>query len=416
MKILYISYDGLTDPLGQSQVIPYMIGLSKKGCDISIFSAEKRENFYEDSEEVQQLLENNNIKWHYIFYRKKPLIISTILDIYELKRKAKRLYKKQKFDIVHCRSYISAFIGVYLKKFFKVKFIFDMRGFFADERVDGGLWNIKNPVYRFIYNYFKKKEIDFLSNADYTICLTESGKSIILSWKNLYNQPIPNLPLQGGVEVIPCCVDIELFSRENINQKQIIELQQKFEINKDDFVISYVGSLSTWYLPDEMFAFFKRLLLKKNKVKFLFITNEDKNFILEKAQKFGIPEEKIIIQKAKYNEVPQLLALSKISVFFIKPVFSKKASSPTKMAEIMSMGIPLICNANVGDVETIMNQSNAGIIIKKFSLEDYDNAILQIDRIIRIPPAKIRESAIKFFSLKKGIELYYSVYQRIAGI
>ena len=29
-QILYISYDGITDPLGQSQILPYIIGLTKK--------------------------------------------------------------------------------------------------------------------------------------------------------------------------------------------------------------------------------------------------------------------------------------------------------------------------------------------------------------------------------------------------
>ena len=43
-KILYISYDGMTDQLGQSQVIPYLIGLSGKGHQIHILSAEKDEN------------------------------------------------------------------------------------------------------------------------------------------------------------------------------------------------------------------------------------------------------------------------------------------------------------------------------------------------------------------------------------
>jgi len=45
MRILYISYDGMTDPLGQSQVIPYLIGLSQKGYVITIISCEKEDKF-----------------------------------------------------------------------------------------------------------------------------------------------------------------------------------------------------------------------------------------------------------------------------------------------------------------------------------------------------------------------------------
>lgn len=42
MKILYLTYDGLSDPLGQSQVIPYIVGLSKRGHKIVVLSSEKK--------------------------------------------------------------------------------------------------------------------------------------------------------------------------------------------------------------------------------------------------------------------------------------------------------------------------------------------------------------------------------------
>ena len=47
-KILYISYDGMTDQLGQSQVIPYMQGLAKLGQKITILSAEKKDAFFKN--------------------------------------------------------------------------------------------------------------------------------------------------------------------------------------------------------------------------------------------------------------------------------------------------------------------------------------------------------------------------------
>ena len=44
-RILFISYDGMTDPLGQSQVIPYLQGLSKHGYEIFLLSCEKKQAF-----------------------------------------------------------------------------------------------------------------------------------------------------------------------------------------------------------------------------------------------------------------------------------------------------------------------------------------------------------------------------------
>ena len=35
-KILYITYDGLLDPLGKSQILPYILGLQERGFELRI--------------------------------------------------------------------------------------------------------------------------------------------------------------------------------------------------------------------------------------------------------------------------------------------------------------------------------------------------------------------------------------------
>ena len=100
---------------------------------------------------IQKIVSDHNIIWIPLNYTKYPPVLSTMLDINKLIRKARALHKTEQFNIVHCRSYISAFAGFMLKKKNKTKFIFDIRGFWADERVDGKLWNLKNPLYKLIY-------------------------------------------------------------------------------------------------------------------------------------------------------------------------------------------------------------------------------------------------------------------------
>ena len=48
---LFISFDGLTDPLGQSQILPYLIGISRDYA-ITIISCEKKERYLKDSESI----------------------------------------------------------------------------------------------------------------------------------------------------------------------------------------------------------------------------------------------------------------------------------------------------------------------------------------------------------------------------
>ncbi len=52
-NVLYISYDGMTDPLGQSQVLPYLIGLSEQGYAFDLISFEKKERFEQNNAVIQ---------------------------------------------------------------------------------------------------------------------------------------------------------------------------------------------------------------------------------------------------------------------------------------------------------------------------------------------------------------------------
>jgi len=404
-EVLYMSYDGMTDPLGQSQVIPYLQGLSKLGFHFTLISFEKKERFEKSEKQISALLKHSNIDWVPLTYTKSPPILSTIYDVMRMRSKAFELHQQKKFSIVHCRSYISSLVGLAMKKKFGVKFIFDMRGFYADERVDGGLWKLSNPLYKMVYDFFKGREKQFLSNADYTISLTENGKREIQSWKEIPNQPIP-------IQVIPCCADLEKFSSTQIDTTKLQELRTQLSIHENDFVLSYLGSVGTWYMLDEMLDFFKCLLEQKPNAKFLFITNEPASLVLNKAEEKNISADKFIITTAPHSLVPTYLALSSVSIFFIKPVFSKRASSPTKQGEIMGMGIPYVCNAGVGDVDEIVADTNSGFVVNIFSIADYQNTVKDLLEN-KLNKEQIRNGATKYYSLEKGVEKYHSVYKAL---
>ena len=162
---------------------------------------------------------------------------------------------------------------------------------------------------------------------------------------------------------------------------------------------------------DEMLDFFKCLLHFKPDAKFLFITGEPASDILTKAKSRNIPEACFIITPAPHKQVPTYLALSNCSIFFIKPVFSKSASSPTKQGEIMGMGMPHICNAGVGDVDDIIDDKS-GILIKNLNDSEYENAIQKL-LITSFDKEYIRSRSQKIYSLSEGVDRYHQVYQAI---
>ena len=404
-KILFISYDGMTDPLGQSQVIPYLQGLSRKGFQFFLLSCEKQEAFIKNETVVKKMLADYNIQWVPIAYTKKPPVLSTLKDIINLKKQAKKIHQQYGIDMVHTRPGIPALVGLWMKKKMGVKFLHDIREFYADSRVEGGIWDTNNPLFKIIYTYFKNKEKEQVAVSDGIVCLTYAAEKII--------QQLPEYNKNTPLAVIPCSADVDLFDPSKINATQKKQLQKELGIDENDFIISYLGSVGGWYMTKEMLRFCKLVSDKKPGAKFLFITPHQHDVIANEAAKYGLPADKLIVKHGKRDEVPALLSLSNYSIFFIKPCFSKLSSSPTKHGEIMAMGIPVIANSGVGDVKEIVEKYNAGYVVDAFTDAVFSDVI---DKILSGNPfdaTGIRKGAFEFYSLQKAVELYDGMYKKI---
>lgn len=394
----------MTDPLGQSQVLPYLTGLSKLGYSFTLISFEKRNKYIENKNQIKQICSEAQIQWIPLSYTKRPPVLSTLWDYRKMIRKARRLHQTNPFDLVHCRSYVAALASLSLKKSVGLKFLFDMRGFWADERVDGNLWNLKNPGYKLIYKFFKSKERQFLQNADHIISLTEAGKFEMLKWG------IPNLT-PDKIQVIPCAADFNLFGLSSSEYREEAKLNLGFQ--KDDFILSYVGSIGTWYLLNEMVAFFRLLKQKCNHAKFLMLTPDNGDYIKSVLKQHSINLNDVVIKYAPRIQLPALAYASDFNIFFIKPAFSKIASSPTKLGEMLAMGIPVICNSGVGDVAQIVTETQSGFCIDDFSETTFNRVIDKMLTYKNIDREAIRNKAQRIYDLQHGIKSYLKVYNQL---
>ena len=257
----------------------YLIGLSKKGITITLISFEKEARYKALKSAIENSCQIHNIEWLPLPYTKYPPILSTLKDIFKLNKTVKEQLRTKQIDLIHCRSYITALVGLGIKQKQNIPFFFDMRGFWANERIDGNIWNLNNPLFKWVFNYFKNKEKEFFSQANYSVSLTHAGKQEIESWK---------LPHQAPIEVIPCCTDTNIFAKDKIKKEQANGFKQALNISDNDYILSYLGSVGTWYMLNEMLDFFKTLLKTKPNAKFLFISQDNPNEIKRKAEEKGI--------------------------------------------------------------------------------------------------------------------------------
>ena len=408
-NILFISYDGMTDPLGQSQVLPYLCGLSADGYRIYLISAEKEKNYLKLHQVIEDICSKASISWHPIRYSRFPPILCSFFDLMKVNSKASKLHRIHRFNLIHCRSYLAALNGSYLKKKYDIPFLFDMRGLWADEKLDGKIWNIRNPVYRIIYDFFKRKEKQFLLDADGIVSLTQKAWPVLEKWAG-------RMPDKQIRVTIPCCADERHFNPEAHADNTSLGWRSRLGISDQDYILVYLGSISTWYLPEEMLRFFKLLFQLKANAKFLIISTENPQVVFEKARKLEIPAGRIIVTASKRNELPSLLGIANLGVCFIKPTFSKIASSPTKLGELLCMGIPVVCNKGIGDTDEIIQKIEAGALCDPYEEQSMQNAlqaVLNMDEARKF--SGLRNRASMFFSLERGVRIYSEVYERLTG-
>lgn len=396
--MLYLSYDGMCDPLGASQVLPYLEGLAALGHRLTLISFEKASRTERERAKIAAQCANAGILWQPLRYHKRPPVVSSMFDTWIMYVAARRLSRTRPFDLVHCRSDLAALVGLRLKRKTGTPFIFDMRGFWADERVDGGIWSLSNPLYRAVFRYFKRREAEFLRQAGHVVSLTHEGRSLIQS------EQISGVP----ISVIPCCVDFGKF--RPITSADRSRSRRSLGIDSTTRVAAYLGSWGTWYATSEMMDFFRVQLKREPNSKFLVVSTDPPNSILATADARHVPRESLIVSAASRDGVRELMAAADYGLFFIKPFFSKKASSPTKLGELLALELPIVTNGNIGDVDTIVDETGAGVVVASFEANAYDVAL---ERLQRLEPDMIRwrSAARDWFDLEAGVKRYDAIYR-----
>ena len=405
-RVLYISYNGMLDPLGQSQVIPYLKELNKLGVQFTLLSFEREPAYTPEGqtrcEELRRELAAHEIDWHWLRYHQTPSLPATAYDVFAGTRYCDRLVRDREIHLVHARSHIPATIALRLKRRFGLKMIFDVRGLMADEYVDAGHWRKDSLPYRIT----KSAERRAFVAADGVVTLTEKIWPIIKEWEGLRNHEVVHA-------VVPCCADLEQF-RFDENER---ELRRRELGLGDRFVIVYSGSIDGWYLTDKMADFFATVLKQKPHAYFLWLTPSRHNRIEGLMQERGLNKDSYGIMAAASREVSSYLSAADVGLAFIKPCFSKLASSPTKYAEYLGCGLPLIINAGVGDSDSLVTDEAAGFLVRDFNETEYAKAANAVEALAGNPAqtrTRMREVAERLFDVQRvGRERYARLYREV---
>lgn len=402
---VFVTNNGLSDHIGVSQVLPYLEGLAHKGHRISCVSVEHPSNASIFNQDIKPRLIASGIGHYPIVRSLNPFLrkLERFSMTYQLKVQLKSVILGASVDLIHCRSYMPLAAVMPLSQKLSLPFIFDMRGFWIDERLESGAWDKDRYYWKVVANYFRRLEQKALKNSAGIVVLTEDAKKAIVKHSAYGN---------GKIAVIPCSVNQSTFKpKPKLREKNRLALG----LTPDDVVLAYLGSAGPLYRIDILYKLAVRLKARGVPVRILFLGTHSVQEHINRAKKLGVnlAVSDIRCCQVPHEKVPDTLSAADFGISFRIQEFSSLGVSATKVGEYLACGLPVISNKGVGDIDHIIEDGKTGLILPDFGDKSINLATNFIAAGSFHTSEYIRTSAQKKFDMEQAVDLYDSLYQSI---
>ncbi|MBN8491263.1 MAG: glycosyltransferase [Burkholderiales bacterium] len=398
---LFVSYDGLTDPLGGSQILPYLRSIAAHPRPLHVLSFEKPDRLATAGETLRAELDAAGIRWTPLVFSRGGLP-AKVRDLASMYAVAIRLAWQRRFGVVHCRGHLAAQVGALLKALFGVRLIFDFRGLWVDERVDKGGWDLSRWRDRLAHRLFKRIERGLLRYSDHVVVLTQA---ILPYLASLGVQP-------GRMTVVPCCADFGHFRLPEPAMRD--QTRRQLGLPQSGLVVGYLGSAGPMYMSGQFLRFAEAAIVAGGAAAVLCITPDATRFREEIAARrwdaLGIT---YAVVSGTREDIPRLLSGLDVLVSFFLPGPARIGTSPTKMAECFAQGIPMVTNPGVGDVERLMDELDGGLLVDPTDSGAMTKASAGVGALTTKGGQRLREAARPLLGLEHASAQYASVYEKL---
>jgi len=398
LRTLYVCYFSLYEPLVQTQVLPYLRGMSRAGTKVWLLTFERAmpEHWKTEPEKIWRArLRQDGIEWLTLPYHSRPSLPAKIVDIVNGTLRVIRTVRRERIDIIHGRSHLAALIGLLARPFTGARVIFDIRGLLAEDYVEAGNWPAGGLLYR-ITRSVKR----VLSRADGFVVLTDRARAAMFP-------AVSEKPIQ----IIPTCFDPERWSAPQEDIREAIGARGRT-------IVVYAGSLGITYLTKELADFFAVARTIDETAFLLVTTHSSPRLIREQLDRTGIPAADFHIAYVPPEKLPAYLCASDIAMSLVKPGYSRMAASPTKFAEYLASGLPVISTREIGDMDAVIENERVGVLVDGLDDQSYADAFRKADALRKQPGFSdaCREVAHRCFDLHSvGTARYMRLYRALSG-
>jgi glycosyltransferase involved in cell wall biosynthesis len=181
-------------------------------------------------------------------------------------------------------------------------------------------------------------------------------------------------------------------------------------------VIGCLGTvMSGWFRLDWLTSFLAVAAKRDPGLRFELTTRDDPAKVHKVLGFDAEVQSRLHIAPCPSERVHEVLQGQVASVMFFTQGLSKLGSSPTRMAEILGCGLPVVANEGVGDVAQIIRAHRVGVLVSGPSESEMNAAWDELELLLKDPDLAIRcrKAAEEYFSLAAGTVAYLGLYKQI---
>lgn len=365
--ISYLTTDSLEEGVGSSQILPLVIKLAERGLKVNLLTFEKASPRLE----TQDLLKKFGIFWNPREFGNRGAFagIDRLHKIYKQMPEAR---------VFHARSDIPAVAALISKR---GPVLWDVRGLWSDQKA----FTENNALKRTLFKSARVLEKYSAHNSQAMSTLTRNIVPELIA----RNHSIPELRI-----VVPTAVDLEKFVYSETISTPYIGLYSGTYNRYYDLPLSFAFVKEFQRISDSEFHWAR----PKESPQATLSAGESTTFIATQS------EMSTIIPNFSFG----------IAICNLTAGPSLKGAVPTKIAEFLSCGRPVVVNRGLGDFDELLSKFKAGVIISN-EAGGAKTAAKEMYELLQDPdtPMRCRQLAEASFSLEKGVDEYISIYQKL---
>ncbi|MCD4743873.1 MAG: hypothetical protein K8R67_15535 [Desulfobacteraceae bacterium] len=312
-------------------------------------------------------------------------------------------YLQGKRIIVHTRNYTHFGSLKVLKYLFKIKILFDLRGASAEEFLYEKGYNDINIVQ---YENTKKRYLSILNKQISMVKISSNIFCVSNKLKDYINIKT-DCKFNQKLVVVPGAADNDTFFfnaqlRQNIREKENI---------REKYVVCYTGKLDRpWHMGDFLFNTISQILDKYKDTFFLCIT-PDKETAEKYINRYSINETRISCKFIKYDFINSYLNAADCGLVMREDVPTNNVASPTKIAEYLLTGLPLLMSDKIGDYSDYVKTHSLGKVIENDVIVAVN--MLGVLKTMQIDRKQTAQFCSKTYSKQVNIHKMLGIYDSI---